>query len=54
MKIGKKTQGHVGHGKLCVAHHTSRMRHGKGRRIEKAIETKVRHEGQRICKDHDV
>lgn len=51
MQIGKKAQGNTGHGKLCVAHHTSRMRHGKGRRIEKAVETRVRQEGKRTCRE---
>jgi len=35
--------------KLFVPHHTTRTRHGKGRSVEKAIETKERRQGRKAC-----
>jgi hypothetical protein len=54
MKVGKKAQGtDFTMGKTCVSHHGSRMRHGKGRPIEKAIETRLRQQGRKACKHED-
>lgn len=53
MKVGKKATGQESYTKMCVAHHTSRMRRGKGRRIEKAIETRVRQSGKKACSEQD-
>ena len=48
MQTGLKGRG-VRREKLLVARHTSRMRHGKGRSVEKAIETKERRQGRKAC-----
>ena len=54
MQVGKKGRGEKNVlGKLCVQHHTSRMRHGKGRRIEKAIETACRKAGKKACGERE-
>lgn len=50
MKVGLKARGDV-RGKVYVSHHGSRMRHGKGRPIEKAIETAIRQRGKRECRE---
>jgi len=49
MKVGLKARGDK-RGKVYVSHHGSRMRHGKGRPVEKAIETAVRRRGKEACR----
>jgi len=53
MKVGKKTQGHTGHEKMCCARHTSHARgtNKVASRVERAIERRVRQEGKRACRE---
>ena len=54
MQVGFKGRGDKNHqGKICVSHHGSRMRHGKGRPIEKGIETALRQAGKKACRERD-
>jgi len=52
MKVGLKGRGDR-RGKVYVSHHGSRMRHGKGRPIEKGIETALRQAGKKACRERD-
>ena len=50
MRVGRKAQGHRGCDKLCV------QRHGHSNKrsynaAEKAIETRVRHQGKQECQE---